>query len=191
MIWQQFRPSLTLLIFFGLLTGVIYPLAILGIGQTIFPSQANGSLIEVNGKIIGSSLIGQNFTSDAYFHPRPSYAGNGYDATASGGSNLGPTSKDMLKAIDDRVAALKKPDTVSVPVDFVTGSGSGLDPDISPATARFQAAHVAEARRLSTTQVEEIISHNIASPDFGILGENRVNVLQLNRALDEAAPVKP
>lgn len=190
--FKELRAGIGLLLLLTLLTGLVYPLFVLGVGQALFPRQANGSLIEDNGRIIGSSLIGQNFTGDGYFHPRPSAAGNGYDAASSSGSNLGPTSAGLMKAVGDRVTALKKDgNSMSVPVDLVTTSASGLDPDISPAAARFQAARVADARHLSVNQVQELIMQNTETPDLGIFGDSRVNVLALNRALNRLAPSRP
>lgn len=190
--FKELRASLTLFLTLALLTGLAYPIAILGLGQMLFPVEANGSLIMDNGKIIGSSLIGQNFTSTAYFHPRPSYAGNGYDAANSSGSNLAPTSADLTKSVSARIAALKAENgNPNIPVDFVTSSGSGLDPDISPAAAHLQAARIALARHIDVVRVNGLIDQNTQSRTFGILGENRVNVLQLNRALDQLAPLQP
>jgi K+-transporting ATPase ATPase C chain len=189
---HELRVNLTLFLIFLIMTGIVYPLAVLGIGQGVFPHQANGSLIERNGVVIGSELIGQNFTQDIYFHSRPSYAGNGYDASNSSGSNLAPSSADLAKAVADRVAAIKPADSmVAVPVDLVTASGSGLDPHISPASAKFQAPRVAEIRHLDITQVQDLIDQNTTLPPLGILGDARVNVLELNMELDKVAPVKP
>lgn len=188
----ELRASLGVLLLFTLLTGFAYPAIVLGIGQQIFPQQANGSLVEDNGKVIGSTLIGQNFTSAKYFHGRPSAAGDGYDAANSSGSNLAPTSADLLKAVGDRVAALRaSSNTVSIPVDLVTASASGLDPDISPASAHVQAARVADARGLDPKQVDDLIAQNVTPPDLGFLGQSRVNVLALNRALDKLTPANP
>lgn len=182
--FRELRPSLTLLILFLGLTGFGYPLLMWQTGQTLFPHQANGSLIENNGKIIGSSLIGQNFTSDGYFHSRPSAAGTGYDATNSSGSNLATTSPVLLKDVTERANDLKKISTSLIPVDLVTTSASGLDPDISPDAARFQASRVAAARQLNVMQVEDLIKQSTTSRSLGFLGTNRVNVLDLNRKLD-------
>jgi K+-transporting ATPase ATPase C chain len=186
---KEFRAALTLFAFMMLLTGLLYPLVTLGAGQLLFPAQANGSLIIEQGKVIGSELIAQNFTSDKYFHPRPSAAGNGYDAASSGGSNLAPTSPDFLKAIEDRIATLKALDNGAlVPVDLVTTSASGLDPDISVASAQLQSARVAQARNESVTRIEALVAELTEDRMFGVLGEARVNVLELNRALDSEAP---
>lgn len=185
--FKELRSSISLFVLLFALTGFGYPLLMLFVGQKIFPQQANGSLIMDDGKIIGSTLIGQNFTSDGYFHGRPSAAGSGYDAANSSGSNLAPTSTDLLKAVTDRVADLKKTNAASIPVDLVTTSGSGLDPDISPDAARFQVARVALARQISPMKIEDLVSQSILSRSFGILGDNRVNVLDLNMRLDKMA----
>jgi len=189
MIMRDLRASVALLLFFTLLTGIAYPALMTAAGQTLFPAQAGGSLVQQDGRIIGSSLIGQDFTSEKYFHPRPSAAGNGYDAGNSSASNLAPTSADLAKTYLARVNALRTDnDTRPVPVDLVTASGSGLDPDISVAAARFQAPRVAAARSLSQVDIEKLIVQHTVMPIFGWLGEKRVNVLELNRALDAAAP---
>jgi K+-transporting ATPase ATPase C chain len=167
----------------------IYPLVVFGIGQALFYDKANGSLIvEKNGTVRGSKLLGQNFTAEKYFHPRPSAAGNGYDATSSGGSNLGPTSQKLCDAIKDRIDAYRKEnglkETEAVPADAVTASGSGLDPHISVRNAELQATRVARARGLDSDQVLKFVRANTESPDLGFLGEPGVNVLRLNLALD-------
>lgn len=238
--WEQILPGLRIKIFFTVALGIVYPLAMTGISQAIFPKQANGSLITAGGKVIGSEMIGQNFTKPEYFHPRPSSAGSGYDATASSGSNLGPTSaklvhgttkmddkknevvdfdgislrvvhyciengipyessvpldqfKDadgslndvkLIKAFNDNKAPLVFTPKEPIPADAVTASGSGLDPDISPANARAQAARVAKARGISVDQIDQLIGQFTEGPDLGLLGEPRVNVLKLNLALD-------
>ncbi|MGB9152534.1 MAG: potassium-transporting ATPase subunit KdpC [Alphaproteobacteria bacterium] len=190
--FQELRASLTLLIIFTLLTGVGYPLLMTGIGNSLFPHQAKGSLVRKDGAIIGSELIGQNFTDDKYFHPRPSAAGNGYDASNSSGSNLGPSAPDLIKTITARVADLRNSNEFApIPVDLVTASGSGLDPDISVASANFQAARVAQARNIPMPRIEELIIQNTRARRFGVLGENRVNVLAINRALDLQMAVTP
>jgi K+-transporting ATPase ATPase C chain len=172
------------------LLGVIYPLAVTGLAHLIFPRRANGSLITARGRVIGSELIGQRFTAPQYFHPRPSAAGRGYDPTASGGSNLGPTSRVLAKRTSAAVRQLTaenpqmKPG--SVPADMVTASASGLDPDISPANAYAQVARVARARHMSEGRVRRLVESNVTDRQFGILGERRVNVLRLNLALDAA-----
>jgi potassium-transporting ATPase KdpC subunit len=188
--FREIRSSLGLFISLTLLTGAAYPLFMTFVGQSLFPHQANGSLIKEGDKIIGSELIGQNFSSDRYFHPRPSAAGNGYDAAASSGSNLAPSSIKLIDAATLRVEELRKTgDVRSIPVDLVTSSGSGLDPDISVAAAQFQAPRIALARSLPLQQIEKLISSHTTPRTFGFLGENRVNVLALNRALDLLPPV--
>jgi len=171
--------------------GLGYPLVVTGLSQWFFPKQANGSLIEKNGQVVGSHLIGQAFSSDKYFHSRPSNAGNGYDPTASGGSNLAPTNQALVTRVEQDVAKWQQesPGT-PVPADLVTSSGSGLDPDISPASAEFQVARVAKARGMSAEQVRQIVAKHTLPRQFGILGEPRVNVLELNLDLDAVAPVK-
>ena len=181
------RPAIFILIAFTLITGIIYPLAITGLAQLIFPHQANGSLIRDGNQIVGSELIGQEFAKPGYFHPRPSAAGKGYDATASSGSNLGPTSKQLADNIHQGVTQARSDGIAGpVPADMVTASGSGLDPDISPANARAQAPRVAKARGVSEAQVQDLIDRNIVGPTLGFLGEAHVNVLALNRQLDAA-----
>jgi potassium-transporting ATPase KdpC subunit len=186
---KALRASLILFALMLVLTGLIYPLVTLGLGQALFPLQANGSLVISDGKVIGSSLIAQNFGSDKYFHPRPSAAGQGYDAANSGGSNLAPTSPDLVKAVEDRITAMKALDNSAiVPADLVTASASGLDPDISMASAQFQAVRVAQARNESVTRIEALVAALAEDRTFGVLGEPRVNVFELNRALDNEAP---
>ncbi len=177
------RPAIVLVAVFTLLTGVAYPLAMTGIAQGLFPVQAGGSLVEQEGAIIGSRLIGQTFTSAGYFQGRPSAVGN--DASASSGSNYGPAAGALLDLVRERAAAYGGKD---VPADLVTASGSGLDPDLSPAGALAQVARVAAARGLSEAQVRELIAANTMGRDLGILGELRVNVLTLNLALDALKP---
>ena len=182
------RPALLLLVLLTVLTGVIYPLTVTGLAQAMFPRQANGSLLERDGKPIGSSLIGQNFTAPEYFWGRPSATTpQAYDGTASGGSNLGPTNPALTEAAKQRIAALRAADpgnAAPVPVDVVTASGSGLDPDISPAAVRYQLARVARARGLSPAEVQALVVRHTRGRQFGVLGEPRVNVLELNLALD-------
>ncbi|MBL8648060.1 MAG: potassium-transporting ATPase subunit KdpC [Sphingosinicella sp.] len=175
------RPALALTLLFALLLGILYPLGLTGIGQALFPRQANGSLIERDGQVVGSTLIGQRFVSPRYFHGRPSAAGSGYDALASSGSNLGPTSKALVERIKADVSGS------GVPADLVTTSGSGLDPHISPAAARFQIVRIAEARGLATAEMEALVAAHTEAPLAGIIGEPRVNVLALNLALDQAS----
>jgi K+-transporting ATPase ATPase C chain len=169
--------------------GLIYPLVMTGIGQLVFPHQANGSLIESNGKVIGSEIIGQLWTKPQYFQGRPSAAGKGYDPTSTSGTNLGPTSKKLIDATKATIAALKKANPQAVgepPIDLVTSSASGIDPEISPAAAAWQIPRVAAARHMTPAAVKAIVDAHIASPTIGILGDARVNVLELNRALDAA-----
>ena len=244
--WSELLPGLRINLFATVLLGVVYPLSVTGICQVFFPHQANGSLITAGGKVIGSELIGQNFSKPEYFQPRPSSAGSGYDATASSGSNLGATSaklvhgttkmddkknevvdfdginlrivhfcldndipyessapldrfKDatgglddvkLIKAFNDDKAPLVFTPKAPIPADAVTASGSGLDPDISPASAQAQAARVAKARSISAGQANQLIARFTEGPDLGLLGEPRVNVLELNLAMDREFPRK-
>ena len=179
------RPAIALLLLFTLITGLAYPLAITGVAQLAFPHQANGSLIRDGNRIVGSELIGQGFASPRYFHPRPSAAGKGYDASASSGSNLGPTSKALADNIRQGIAQARTDGVAGpVPADMVTASGSGLDPDISPANALDQVHHVAVARGISEEQVHQLVERSTLPGTLGILGEPHVNVLLLNRQLD-------
>src|ERR1700674_1665561 len=244
--WEQILPALRINIFATILFGVVYPLAITGVCQVLFPRQANGSLVTAGDKVIGSEIIGQNFTKPEYFQPRPSAAGSGYDATASGGSNLGPTSaklfhgstkmddkknevvdfdginllivhycrdndipyassvrrdrfKDakggleevkLIKAFNDDKAPLMFTPRAPIPADAVTGSASGLDPHISPASAQLQAPRVAKARGISVEQANQLLAQFTEGPALGLLGDPRVNVLKLNLALDQQFPRK-
>lgn len=184
------RPALVSIAFFTLLLGLAYPLAVTGIAQGLTPFQANGSLIRVDGRLVGSELIGQNFAAPQYLHGRPSAAGaNGYDAAGSSGSNLGPLNEDLAARIRDSATALRAETGEAIlPADAVTTSASGLDPDISPAYARLQAARIAAARGLAVEQVMQVIAQHTEGRTFGVLGQPRVNVLQTNLALDRAAP---
>src|ERR1039457_2252011 len=192
---QQLLPAFRMTLLFTILTGLIYPGAITGLCQLIFPSQANGSLVKNGaGQVIGSALLGQNFARPEYFHPRPSAAGkDGYDGNASGGSNLGPTNPDLTKRVKDDIAKFRSenPDFKGpIPADLLTTSGSGLDPDISPASAEAQVARVAKARGTTAGQVQELVAQSTEGRTLGVLGEPRVNVLQLNLALDRALPLR-
>jgi K+-transporting ATPase ATPase C chain len=185
---SELKPAILITIVMTVVTGLMYPLAVTGIAQAVFPKQANGSLVERNGAVIGSELIGQNFVKSEYFHPRPSAAGSsGYDATASGGSNLGPTNPALNDRLTKDAAQFHKdnPDfSGPIPADAITTSGSGLDPEISPANAMAQAARVAKARGIARDKVEDLVRANTQARDLGVLGEPRVNVLKLNLALD-------
>ena len=186
---RQLRPALLVAAVFTLVCGVAYPLVSTAIAQVAFHDKANGSLVTLHGTVVGSSLIGQSFTSPQYFHPRPSAAGTGYDGSQSSGSNLGPLSTDLLRAVADRVAAYRSendlgPD-VPVPVDAVTASGSGLDPHISVANARLQTARVAAARGLDPALVARLVREHTDGRELLVMGEPGVNVLELNIALDE------
>lgn len=173
-----------------LLLGIVYPLVVTGIAQMIFPKRANGQLIRAGGQIVGSSLIGQPFTSPGYFHSRPSNAGTGYDAANSGGFNLGPTNKALLDRVSASVQALRAENpNAPIPVDLVTGSGSGLDPDISPAAADFQVPRVARERGIRESEVRDLIARHTTQRQWGFLGEPRVNVLELNLELDAQHPM--
>ena len=172
-----------------ILLGIVYPLVITGLAQLIFPKQANGQLIQKHGKTIGSSILGQSFSSPAYFHPRPSFAGEGYDATNSNGSQLGPTNQKLIDRVKADVSKVQgeNPGT-PVPIDVVTGSASGLDPHISPAAAEFQLPIVAKERGITLDQLRALLAKHTENRQFGFLGEPRVNVLELNLELDERFP---
>ena len=194
---KEIRPAIVFIVALTIITGLIYPLAMTGIAGLVFPSQAQGSLIEKDGKVIGSALIGQNFTSDKYFHGRPSATNTPdpkdatktidapYNAANSGGSNLGPTSKALAERVKGDLAKQRAENpNAAVPVDLVTTSGSGLDPDVSPDAAYFQVPRVAKARGLAETQVRQLVAAHVSGRTLGLLGEPRVNVLELNLALD-------
>jgi potassium-transporting ATPase KdpC subunit len=192
--WEQILPGLRIKIFFTIALGVVYPLAMTGLSQLIFPHQANGSLIKVGDKVIGSEIIAQNFTKPEYFHPRLSVAGsNGYDGTASGGTNYGPTNKKLIDRVTASVEQFRKenPDYHGpIPSDLVTTSASGLDPHLSPDSAAAQVPRVSKARGIPADQVNQVVNQFTEGPDLGILGEPRVNVLKLNLALDQKYPLR-
>jgi potassium-transporting ATPase KdpC subunit len=186
---RQLLPALRLLLVFTVLFGLVYTFAVTGVAQALFGHEANGSLVRRGGHVVGSSLIGQPFTAPKYFHPRPSAAGKGYDGAASAPSNLGPTNPNLLSSVAERVAAYRTENglgpKVLVPVDAVTASGSGLDPDISVANARLQAARVARARAFPESRVVSLVDRHTNPRAWGFLGERTVNVLELNLALDQ------
>jgi potassium-transporting ATPase KdpC subunit len=190
---SELKPAILITLVFTVLTGILYPLAVTGAAQAMFHKQANGSLVERNGQVIGSELIGQNFLRPEYFHPRPSAAGSGYDAANSGGSNLGPTNSALADRLTKDAAQFRKdnPDFAGpIPADAITTSASGLDPEITPANALAQLARVARARGTTPDAIHSLVQANTQNRDLGVLGEPRVNVLRLNLALDQAYPAK-
>ncbi|HVA72218.1 MAG TPA: potassium-transporting ATPase subunit KdpC [Candidatus Limnocylindrales bacterium] len=187
---QQLKIAFWMTIVTTVLFGFVYPLVVTVLAQAIFPAQANGELIHRDGQIIGSRLIGQSFSAPGYFHSRPSAAGNGYDGLSSGGSNLGPTNRALIERVEAGVRKLNAENPgVPIPADLVTASASGLDPDISPAAAEFQIPRVARQRKMSETEVKALVSKYAEGRQFGIFGEPRVNVLELNLELDAVHPV--
>ena len=189
------KKNLMIAVWFTLVTtvmfGILYPLAVTGLAQVLFPARSNGQLIEKNGKTVGSRIIGQSFTEPGYFHSRPSNAGTGYDATASSGSNLGPTNKNLLDRVKGDVEKLKAENPQApIPVDLVTASGSGLDPEISPAAAEFQLLRVARKRGVKEEDVRTLVQKHTKGRNMGFLGEPRVNVLELNLDLDSVHPLR-
>ncbi|MEO8483289.1 MAG: potassium-transporting ATPase subunit KdpC [Acidobacteriota bacterium] len=189
--WSSLTAGFRMIVVMTVLTGLVYPAVVTGLAQVLFPAKAHGSLIEKDGKVVGSALIGQTFTKPEYFHPRPSAAGSGYDASASGGSNYGPTNQKLIDRVKASVAQYRaeNPDyTGDIPADAVTASASGLDPHISPANAAIQVGRVARVRGASLGAVQALVDRWTEHPWLGFIGEPRVNVLQVNLALDEQFP---
>ncbi len=191
--WKQMIPAFRAVLLITIVTGLVYPGVVTGLAQALFHDKANGSMLTDNGQVVGSSLIGQNFTKPEYFHGRPSAAGSGYDGMASSGSNYGPTNQKLIDRVKADEAAFRKdnPDfTGPIPADLLTASGSGLDPEISPASAQAQVARVAKARGVDAGVLAKLVDGHVEGRQFGVLGEARVNVLMLNMALDQQFPVK-
>jgi K+-transporting ATPase ATPase C chain len=189
---ENLRIAVLMTLVTTLIFGVIYPLSVTGLAQLLFPSRANGSLIRINGRLVGSELLGQSFAAPQYFHSRPSGAGAGYDATQSGATNLGPTNHQLLDRVKADVENLQAENPgAAIPVDLVTVSGSGLDPEISMAAAQFQITRVARARGMSKEEVQTLLTKHTLRRQFGLLGEPRVRVLELNLDLDAAHPISP
>ena len=189
---RDVRPAIVMMALFTLLCGLVYPLAMTGIARALLPAQSGGSLIHDGKTIVGSTLIAQGFARPEYLHPRPSGAGKGWDPMNSGGTNMGPMDKKVADRVATDAAALRKenPGAAAIPADAVTTSGSGLDPDVSPENARFQAARIAGARGVTTDAVQRVINRQTGAPFLGFVGQPHVNVLAVNRALDAALPVK-
>jgi potassium-transporting ATPase KdpC subunit len=188
---KHLGTALRVTIFSVVLFGLIYPLVMTGLAQAIFPKQANGSLITISGKVVGSAIIGQLWTKPQYFQGRPSAAGKGYDPTSTGGTNYGPTSKKLIDSTKNTIAQVEKANPNAKgppPIDLVTSSGSGIDPDISPESAYWEAPRVAKARHMSLSAVDALVAQHVEGRTFGFLGEPRVNVLELNLALDGLKP---
>jgi K+-transporting ATPase ATPase C chain len=189
--YKELKSAVLITICFTVITGILYPLAITGVAQLIFPRQANGSILRRNGKVVGSELIGQNFARPEYFHPRPSAAGSGYDGAASSGSNLGPTNPALADRLSKGGAQFRSENrtyTGAIPADAITASASGLDPEISPANARVQTLRVASARKMNPDTLQAIVDAMAEGRTLGLLGEPRVNVVKLNMKLDELVP---
>jgi potassium-transporting ATPase KdpC subunit len=188
---KNFLIALWFTVVTTILFGVLYPLAVTGLAQILFPNRANGQLVQKNGKIVGSRIIGQSFTGPGYFHSRLSFAGTGYDAAASSGSNLGPTNKALLERVKSDVQKLQAENpNAAIPIDLVTMSGSGLDPEISPAAAEFQLSRVMRERGMNEDDVRKLVERHTKGRDLGVLGEPRVNVLELNLDLDAVHPLR-
>ena len=183
---RQLVPAVVVFLAITVLTGVVYPLVVTGVSQVAFPGRADGFLVERDGTTVGSRLVGQAFTAPRYFHPRPSAAGDGYDASSSSASNLGPSNEELLEEVADRRAAYRQANQTTAPIDALTASGSGLDPHISPENARRQALRVARARGVAVERVLELVDEHTDERSLGFLGEPGVNVLELNLALDDS-----